>query len=568
MNIEKKFQTITLLTGVILAVIIAFFYAHGKITQEQKLLYENNERFLKFYFFKENEILGNIGITISQETELQKAFELKDRKLFYDTLYPVWKLLKQDGRINELRIFMPGGSLWLDMDEEPTERSPENCIIRDDIGSVHKSGQNRSYLYVCKTFVGMRYAMPFYGSSGSEAVISIGRKLDFVPKELWRFLKKDTVLLYDKKLIEARFGTASRSIYDKLPELNGYKIVNKGGVISMSDVEHINTKEKMQHIGFFGGYFVDLVPLDDMVGSNIGYMAFFDTDTDFLEILFKELFVLGVLYFSVLVFVVLIISKKLKAYRTSQSNAQQLLEQELIQQSKLASVGEVMNIIAHQWKQPLSVINLSTLMAKERLMSKEEVGKGAVSELNGYFDTMLQSVKFMDTTMRHFKDFLKDSKQKYTFDVAAAAYEVFILLRVLFSNNGIKTIFPEPIPIDYRVYGIENEFKQVVLNILSNAKDAFENKKIKNKEISIGFEKKDGKIVISVKDNAGGIDPAVLPKIFESRFSTKGEKGDGIGLYMSKIIIEKNMNGELRASNTEDGALFTVILPESKREIL
>ncbi len=138
------------------------------------------------------------------------------------------------------------------------------------------------------------------------------------------------------------------------------------------------------------------------------------------------------------------------------------------------------------------------------------------------------------------------------------------LMSSIFKHSSISIEPPQDIARRFHVLGIENEYKQVVMNLLSNAKDALIEHRKSGRKIKIDFRDVDGKVVVEFYDNGGGLKEEVLPSIFENRFTTKGENGDGIGLYISKVIIEKHMRGALVAENGEEGAIFRITLESVK----
>jgi PAS domain S-box-containing protein len=237
-------------------------------------------------------------------------------------------------------------------------------------------------------------------------------------------------------------------------------------------------------------------------------------------------------------------------------------EQLLISQSRLAAMGEMIGNIAHQWRQPLNMLSLKkTILVDDyydNSITKEDVEK---------YDTEVDNIiQHMSQTIDDFRNFFLPSKAKEVFSLKLSIEDAIKILYTSLENNYIK--FEQYIEKDYNIYGYKSEFQQVVLNIVNNAKDAILMAKDK-KLITIGniilvVKNINNKIFVDITDNGGGIKHDILDKIFEPYFSTKFEtQGTGIGLYMSKMIIEKNMNGKLLARNTDHGACFSIELDES-----
>ncbi|GFO53737.1 hypothetical protein GMSM_07440 [Geomonas sp. Red276] len=231
-------------------------------------------------------------------------------------------------------------------------------------------------------------------------------------------------------------------------------------------------------------------------------------------------------------------------------------ERLLLQQSRLAALGEMISNIAHQWRQPLNELGL---IVQELPLVYD---KGAFSR-----DYLRESVaKFMrllshtSKTIDDFRNFFKPDKARVPFSPRDLVEQTLSLVHDSFRHLDIVVeVSAEGEPV---VTGHPNEFSQVILNLLFNARDAFLERQIEGRRIAIRIGSENGYAVVSVQDNAGGIGEEIIDKIFDPYFTTRGpEKGTGIGLYMSKIIIEKNIPGRLSVSNVDGGARFTIEIP-------
>ena len=219
-------------------------------------------------------------------------------------------------------------------------------------------------------------------------------------------------------------------------------------------------------------------------------------------------------------------------------------EKLLIQQSKMATMGEMIANIAHQWKQPLSLISMSNGLLKlnqeDNTFSSEEEIKKAITNID-------ISVKHLSNTIDDFRNFFIPDKQKVYFKLKTVYEKTYRLLSSQFKNNNIQIIVELE---DVEILGYPNELLQVLINIIKNARDELikgnsDNKKI----IFINGYKENKKIILKIKDNAGGIPKDIIDEIFNAYFTTKKDgEGTGIGLYMSKQIIE-HMNGIIQVSN-------------------
>jgi len=228
----------------------------------------------------------------------------------------------------------------------------------------------------------------------------------------------------------------------------------------------------------------------------------------------------------------------------------------LIQQSRLAAMGEMLGNIAHQWRQPLSIVTTAATGIKV----EKEFGLSTEEEEIKKLDTIIKTSNYLSNTIEDFSNFFKPNKNKSDFSIEDRIEQSLELVSASLNFNHIL-IEKEYEEIDV-VYGFPNEYSQAVLNILTNAKDVIVENKIKEPLIKIRTYEKDKKAYLEIEDNAGGIKTNVLERIFDPYFTTKHQsQGTGIGLYMSKMIIEQNMNGKLEAKNGKDGAIFIIAIP-------
>jgi C4-dicarboxylate-specific signal transduction histidine kinase len=234
-------------------------------------------------------------------------------------------------------------------------------------------------------------------------------------------------------------------------------------------------------------------------------------------------------------------------------------ERLLIRQSRLAAMGEMMSAITHQWNQPLSVI---ATVASTLQMSLALDGKVENDDLEKQLTTIENSIAFMSQTMLDFKQYFKPQKHKDDFNVKAQIDSIIQMLSPVFMAKDIKAELD--LDDQLSVYGIASEFKQVILNIVANAKDAIiaraEDHAFEGK-IVITSSQHDGNMQLRIHDNGGGIPEGAVAQVFDDYFTTKEEKGTGIGLSMSKMIIEEQFDGSIAVANEGDGATFTITLP-------
>ncbi len=243
----------------------------------------------------------------------------------------------------------------------------------------------------------------------------------------------------------------------------------------------------------------------------------------------------------------------------------------LLQQSRLAQMGEMMSMIAHQWKQPLGSISATQI---SMLMAIELDGDGLddKEKREKFFEFLTKKLKKIGLYTQHlsaiisdFSDFYKPSKNVNYLSVDEVVLKAYRLIQSTLDDMMIEVVLNLDSRNKTKLY--ENEFMQVVLNIINNAKEQLMQKSITNPKIVIKSYEEYGTVFLEISDNGGGIKDEILGRIFEPYYSTKLEKnGTGLGLHMSKNIIEQHHHGKIYAKNQKDGAIFTIRLSIDKEE--
>lgn len=232
---------------------------------------------------------------------------------------------------------------------------------------------------------------------------------------------------------------------------------------------------------------------------------------------------------------------------------------QLIQQSRLAQMGEMISMIAHQWRQPLAAISATTNNLLLKIILGEKIEN---KDLEVELKLINDYSQHLSLTIDDFRNFFRSDKIKFESSLKEIIQKSINIIKTSLISKNIELEIKYQ--YDEKITTYINEVQQVILIILKNAEDAFEERDIKNKKIFIKTSKIDNFAVIEINDNAGGISLGIIDKVFDPYFSTKKEKeGTGIGLYMSKIIIDEHCLGNLSVRNSENGALFTIKLPLS-----
>ena len=236
----------------------------------------------------------------------------------------------------------------------------------------------------------------------------------------------------------------------------------------------------------------------------------------------------------------------------------------IAQQTKMAAMGEMIENIAHQWRQPLSTISTISSGIKLQYEYSEVQKEEAIKSM----DTILTTTQYLSQTIDDFRNYFNSKKEANYFSLKDILGKVCALIEPQLYSKNIQIIKDID---ELTIFGLENEFLQVIINILNNSKDEFERTSLEHKYIFISAKISENKIKVTIKDNAGGIDEKIINKVFKPYFTTKDDsKGTGIGLYMSKQIIEKHMKGTISVSNENyvyenieyKGAIFEITFLE------
>jgi len=339
---------------------------------------------------------------------------------------------------------------------------------------------------------------------------------------------------------------------------------------SVNPLDNIKTNAKISYIKSFNdwgwsigtGFYTDTLVKEIEKKKNSLEQA---NDQSLKKIIYASI-VITFIFIIISFFISKIIKNSFKEYRESlNEEIKKTIEkdQQLIQQSKMAIMGEMIGNIAHQWKQPLNLISMSNGLVQLNQENKEIGSKEEVEKATQNIDN---AVNYLATTIDDFQDFFRPNKEKETFKIKETLSKTCNLISSQFKNDNIEVIKEID---DIEVYGFHNELLQVMINIFKNAKDELVKLDIGKRLIFINVQKNEKEVTIRIKDNAGGIPEEIIDKVFDSYFTTKNDKeGTGIGLYMSEQIIT-NMSGTITVQNVEydidntkyKGAEFKITLP-------
>lgn len=256
------------------------------------------------------------------------------------------------------------------------------------------------------------------------------------------------------------------------------------------------------------------------------------------------------------------INSHLKELVAEETNKVLKQEHMLLQQNRMAAMGEMIGAIAHQWRQPLNSLGLSI----QDIVYAKQFGELDDEYIKKFKDDSMAIIRSLSNTIDDFRNFFKPNKQKTLFCIEDVISRTLTLVDAQFKNNIIEVRFDAD--TKHQIEGFDNEFGQVILNLLTNAKDAILASSNKNNGlIKISTFGNDSSVIIEVEDNGEGVDDGISERIFDPYFTTKEQgSGTGIGLYMSKEIVERHLGGKLSTYNSDNGAVFKVELPIKSSE--
>lgn len=447
---------------------------------------------------------------------------------------------------------------------------------KDDLKQYKKIGFVKN-IYELNWFMGTGEYVDDFTSDIQKKVISQVEKLKFGKHSYVFILDKNDIYLthidkekIGKKISELDALTNTKQVINSI-KLKAY---NGGGFVNYTQKINPFTKDEAKKISYIrtipqwnwiigtGFYVDDVQSLIDEQEKILSTRY----NENIKDILIVSVFVTLVLL-AISFYISSIIASKFGRYKNSiQHHMDENKKQYelLAQKSKLAAMGEMMENIAHQWRQPLSLITTSSSGIK----LQKELGILDDKFLLESVDSISNCANHLSQTIEDFRDFFKPDKEKLDFTILHCIDKTFKLLSSQVKKANIQVV--ENIQ-DIQLKGYERELLQVLLNVINNAKDALSDKK-DDKYIFIDIYKEDNKAIIKIKDNAGGIKDEIIHRIFEPYFTTKHKsQGTGLGLYMSQEIINRHMNGSLEVCNENftyenkeyKGALFTLSLPLS-----
>jgi signal transduction histidine kinase len=501
--------------------------------QEKDLVKEYSSRLntLLSYDTIKNAIKNNNSEVIASYMSKRLVF-LKKEKKYIKTLHLIDK--------NNLTIFRA---------HKPQKSGDDLTNIRP---IVVKTNQTKKIQYGYETGkhdINFRIDVPVIYDGIHYGVLELGIDTNLILDKLEGIFEGGMALLLIKESKSNSF-----KYQDRLEKFGQYYVLYKNSIFDNIKVnllaEEIIINEKSFHSVKYG--------LKANSGEYIGQIRYFNDITSDVAEHDKLILRLWMQTFMIILLIVLILYFGFSYYEKkilelSMKNKEQ--NKMLLQQSKLAIMGEMISMIAHQWRQPITAV--STIA--QGILFKKRLGNLTDEYLESELNTIKEISLHMSETITDFSNFFKPQKEKRVVVLKDLINKVIKLASSSLKNNSIKVSVICDNNFSFNIY--DGELQQVIINIVNNAKDALVENISDNRKIDIEV-KIDNSVKIYIKDNAGGIPKEIINNIFDPYFSTKSKNGTGLGLYMSKIIIDDHFSGLLSVQNIEDGAQFLIDIPK------
>jgi len=510
-----------------------------------------NKHILEHYNSVLDELKQNMSLStdfIISSKHVKQAFLNKDRELLYSLVKKTYKNIKKYNSYLKIVTFrLNDGSTFLRIhkpDMYGDKLNKKRTIILDTI-----STSKRKYGFeVGKLKMTYRVVTPIIYNNKQLGVIEVGVEPEYITQRINNLYNLKTALLIKK---------CSKDVF--LDDLHMNKIENfllaRGDKLFQKNLDIINLSKKEQTVTCNGEDYIinTMVNLNNHKNEISAKMLVAFSLSRYEEKL-SNILKNNLLFIALSIFILfLILNKGFNSFiKKIESSYKTIIEKDklMIQQSKMAAMGEMISMIAHQWKQPINIIK----MRAELLGYEFDDGTLDKYAIKNFQYDINKQINHTMHTLDEFRSFLKPNKHTCEFRVEDTIKSVLVLIKDELIRYNVET---EVIVVnDMTIYAIENEFKHVILNLINNAKDSFIEHDCQDRKITITVDTN----TLSIKDNAGGISEEIINKIFEAHVTTKEDSnGTGIGLYMSKQILDK-MGAKIEVYNEDDGAVFKIMI--------
>ncbi|MGP2657405.1 sensor histidine kinase [Malaciobacter sp. WC5094] len=592
-NIYRITTIITYLTISVLALSITLNYIikkENKLLEKKYNIISNNlkDKINSLIIKKKNATLA-LTITLANNIVVNEILHTPNYNK--DSLKDLSLLLRKETAFKNVWfqvIDKNGYSLYRSWDNK---RNDNVSLLRNDLKKMIQNPKIKSTISVGKYDITFKAMVPIYINGIFEGVLESITHFNSISRGLRKSDSIEPIIIVEKKYTQQLRENAFTKIF-----IDDYYVANlsvKKDILEYLEESKIEDFLNIDNYLVKDEYLIINTPIifDDIkLGNFLSFKRLDEIDTKYInEYKQKAFLYLG--FFVILLGLVLysishyLYSRELKKLynrlsenqdklHTLNSSLKKTVEEEvsknyeknkiLFQQSKMAAMGEMIGNIAHQWRQPLSVITTAATGIK----MKKEVGILSDEEYKQSLDMIVNSANYLSTTIDDFRNFFSPHKDKNSVKAKDFIQKVFNLISSNYQSKDIEIITNIE---DIEIFIYENELLQVMINLLNNARDEFEKiKDFDSKFIFIDLFMEENMIIISIKDSAGGINNNIIDRIFEPYFTTKHQsQGTGIGLFMCEEIICKHMHGKIEVLNDEytyknmqlKGAKFKLSIP-------
>lgn len=572
LSIEKKVKNRILISILIILTITGITI----ITYENHLLKSHIERDITFqnkninktFNLLVNELDKNIlerTNHILRNKEILKSFYNKDRlKLFHILNSDFTEILNNNKYLKTMTFRLADGEAFLRMHNPKKygdKLDKKRAIVINAILT-----QKREYGFeVGNSKMTHSIITPIFYNKQFIGVLEIGIEPEYIIDKMNKIFNLESSLFVKNKDLELSLQKIGPNYKYSINDF----IFIRGSEVVKENLERLTFNDKVSKVFYKGDdYYIDTIELFDYEG-NVSAKMLISYNLDNYKKEFDELIVKNlVITFFVIIILFLVLNVGLNYFlkKIDKLYLNILKKDEmLLHQSKLASMGEMIGNIAHQWRQPLSVISTSA----SGLRLQNELGVLTDTEISNSVDGIVNSTKYLSQTIDDFMDFVKNDKKAAIFNIKKNIERNLEIVKGNLKIHQIKVIEECK---NQEIVGFPNELTQVFINIIHNAKDAFKEHNIKDRFIFISSEENSkNQLVLKIRDNANGIPDNIIGKVFDPYFTTKKDSnGTGLGLYMSYRIINESMKGQINVENVEYnyegknyiGAEFTIALPK------
>jgi two-component system, NtrC family, C4-dicarboxylate transport sensor histidine kinase DctB len=568
---------ISLILVTIFSIFIGIYFILGKEKDLLEKRYSDLTANLKdkvhsLIHTKENATLS-IAIALAENDKIRRA-------LLNEEIYDLNELSK---KLNEYTDFK---NVWLQLIDKngvsvyrswTNDRFDKIKNIRLDLQELYKNPEIKSTISIGKYDITFKSIVPIYQNNQFLGVLDIVTHFNSITKALNDSDKLESFVIVEKEFTKQLKEQSFSKIF-----IQNYYVANvfvNKEILNYLDKQDLETMFELENYLIKDNNLIINVPIIESGKKLANFLIIKDLKTiDTLEIeqfkihaFWYLAFFIALLCSTISFIGYFIYSKKLKELNSSleQTVSSEILKNDeknriLFQQNKMAAMGEMIENIAHQWRQPLSVI--TTVASSLKL--KKEYDILSDEEYNQDLNHIVETANYLSNTIDDFRYYFSPNKDKNLFNTKGLINRCLNIVNIDFSNKHIKIVQNVE---ELTMFNFENELLQVMINILNNSKD--ELIKIEDEQdrvVFINLYKEQNELIIKIKDSAGGIPKEIIDRVFEPYFTTKHKsKGTGIGLYMCEEIITKHIKGKIKVSNEEYiyedknyiGALFEISIP-------